>query len=327
MDISKKNVRVGVVQAAPVIMDAEATLKKALQLIKEAADSGCELVMFPETYIPCYPKAITFGSVIGWRTPAGRRDYRRYYENSVDVPGPITEKLAKAAKKHKIFLSMGIVERGSGTLYCTVLFFGPNGEYLGKHRKLKPTAGERLVWGEGDGSTLTTVEAPFGTFGSVICWENYMPLLRAAMYSKGIHIYLAPTADYRETWLCTMRHIAREGGCFVLSCNMCFSVDDYPDCLETVVPEEEVLDGIINNGIMTNGGSAIISPFGDYLAGPVYDQETILIADLDMNMIPEARLDFDPVGHYSRPDIFKLMVNEEELTSAKWVNGATDLEK
>ncbi len=300
----QKHVRVGVVQAAPVFMNAEKTLEKALGLIAEASEKGCELVMFPESYIPCYPKAVTFGSVIGWRTPAGRRDWRRYYENSVDVPGPITEKLSVAAKKHKIYLTMGVMERGSGTIYCSVIFFGPDGSYLGKHRKVKPTAGERVVWGEGDGSTLTTVQAPFGKFGAVICWENYMPLMRAAMYSKGINIYLAPTADYRETWLCSMRHIAREGGCFVLSCNMCYSVDDYPDHLETVVPAEDVPEGIINNGIMTNGGSAIISPFGEYLAGPVFDKEKILVADLDMDMIPEARLDFDPVGHYSRPDIF-----------------------
>ncbi len=321
MSIKQKTVRVGVVQAAPVIMDAEATLSKALGLIQEAADKGCELIMFPESFIPCYPKAISFGSVIGWRTPAGRRDWRRYYENSVDVPGPITEKLSKAAKQHSIYLSIGVMERGSGSIFV-VSYFWTRWRVSRKHRKVKPTAGERVVWGEGDGSTLTTVDAPFGTFGAVICWENYMPLMRAAMYSKGIHIYLAPTADYRETWLCSMRHIAREGGCFVLSCNMCFTVNDYPDHLETVVPEKDIPDGIVHDGIMTNGGSAIISPFGDYLAGPVYDKEEILVADLDMDMIPEARLDFDPVGHYSRPDIFKLTVNEEELKSATWVNGA-----
>ncbi len=145
--------------------------------------------------------------------------------------------------------------------------------------------------------------------------------MRAAMYSKGINIYLAPTADYRETWLCSMRHIAREGRMLCLSCNMCYSVDDYPDHLETVVPAEDVPEGIINNGIMTNGGSAIISPFGEYLAGPVFDKEKILVADLDMDMIPEARLDFDPVGHYSRPDIFKLTVNEEVQASVTFING------
>ena len=317
----QKSVRVGIVQAAPVIMDAMATARKALGLIEEAASKGCELILFPEAFIPCYPKAITFGSVVGWRTPAGRRDYRRYYENSVEVPGPISDMLAKAAAKAKVYLAMGAMERSGGTLYCSVLFYGPDGSFLGRHRKVKPTAGERVLWGEGDGSTLTTIYAPFGRFGAVICWENYMPLMRTAMYSKGIDIYLAPTADYRETWQCTARHIAREGGCFVLTANLFYTLDDYPKDLETVVAPEDFPEGILKDRVVTNGGSAIISPFGEYLAGPVYDREEILVADLDMNMLPEARLDFDPVGHYSRPDIFRLIVNEKKLTSVEWRQG------
>ncbi len=317
----QNKVRVGVVQLAPVLMDAEACLKKALLFIEDAAAKGCELVMFPEAYIPCYPKAITFGSVIGWRTPAGRRDWRRYYDNSVEVGGPIFNALAEAAAKHNIHLAMGCIERerGHGTLYCTMLFFGPDGSYLGRHRKLKPTAGERVVWGEGDGSELTVVDAPFGRYGAVICWENYMPLLRTAMYAKGIEIYLAPTADYRESWLCTARHIAREGGCFVLSANLCYKPSDYSPEIETIVPEDQIPAGIINEaGSMTNGGSAIISPFGEYLAGPIYDTEEVLVADLDMNMLAEARIDFDPVGHYARPDIFKLYVNETPMNHVEF---------
>ncbi len=317
----QNKVRVGVVQLAPVLMDAEACLKKALLYIEEAASKGCELVMFPEAYIPCYPKAITFGSVIGWRTPAGRRDWRRYYDNSVEVGGPIFNALAEAAAKYKVHLAMGCIERerGHGTLYCSILFFGPDGEYLGRHRKLKPTAGERVVWGEGDASDLTVIDAPFGRYGAVICWENYMPLLRTAMYSKGIEIYLAPTADYRESWLCTARHIAREGGCFVLSANLCYKLSDYSSEIETRVDEADIPAGIINEaGSVTNGGSAIISPFGEYLAGPIYDSEEVLVADLDMNMLAEARIDFDPVGHYARPDIFKLYVNETPLNHVEF---------
>ncbi len=315
-DRKQNSVRVGVVQLAPVLMDAEACLKKALQYIEEAAAKGCELVMFPEAYIPCYPKAITFGSVIGWRTPAGRRDWRRYHDNAVAVGGPIFNALAESAGKHHIYLAMGCIEKEPhhGTLYCSVLFFGPDGSYLGRHRKLKPTAGERVVWGEGDASELTVLDAPFGRFGAVICWENYMPLLRTAMYSKGIEIYMAPTADYRETWLCTARHIAREGGCFVLSANLCYKRSDYSPDIETIVPDEDIPKGIVDEaGDMTNGGSAIISPFGEYLAGPLYNAEDILVADLDMDMLAEARIDFDPVGHYARPDIFKLYVNETPL--------------
>lgn len=324
----QKSVRVAIVQIAPVLMDAEACLEKAVKYIGMAASQSCELVMFPEAYIPCYPKAITFGSVVGWRTPAGRRDWRRYYENSVAIGDSIFQRLSEAAAKYAVYLSIGCIEKepSHGTLYCSNLFFGPDGSYLGRHRKLKPTAGERVVWGEGDASELTVIDAPFGRFGAVICWENYMPLLRTAMYSKGIEIYLAPTADYRETWLCTTRHIAREGGCFVLSANLCFKKSDYSPEIETVVPDDAIPPGVVNEaGSMTNGGSAIISPFGEYLAGPVYDSEEILVADLDMNMLAEARMDFDAVGHYSRPDIFKLFVNESPLRSVEFYSGKTDI--
>jgi nitrilase len=324
----QNSARVGIMQVAPVLMDKNACVEKALKYIGEAASQGCELIVFPEAYLPCYPKAITFGSVIGWRTPAGRRDWRRYYDNAIAVGDGAFQSLAEAAGKHKVYLSMGCIEKepGHGTLYCSVFFFGPDGKYLGRHRKLKPTAGERVVWGEGDASELTVVDAPFGRFGAVICWENYMPLLRTAMYGKGIEIYLAPTADYRESWLCTARHIAREGGCFVLSANLCYKKSDYSPEIETVLPDDEIPPGIINEaGSVTNGGSAIISPFGEYLVGPVYDSEQMLIADLDMNMIAEARIDFDPVGHYARPDIFKLCVNETPLRHVEYYTDKNDV--
>jgi nitrilase len=204
---------------------------------------------------------------------------------------------------------MGVIERdmqlSTGTLYCTLLYFGPDGRLLGKHQKLKPTAGERLIWGEGDGSTLTVLETEIGTIGGLICWENYMPLARMAIYNKGVEIYLAPTADARDTWQATLRHIACEGRCFVLGCNQYMSKDMYPADLK------ELKELNAQPEIMCRGGSAIISPLGKVVAGPLYDQEGILFAELDMGAIARSKFDFDVVGHYARPDIFQLRVNEK----------------
>jgi nitrilase len=201
-----------------------------------------------------------------------------------------------------------VIERDAefsrGTLYCTLLYFGPDGRLLGKHRKLKPTAAERLVWGEGDGSTLTVLDTGLGKIGGLICWENYMPLARMAMYAKGVELYLAPTADARDSWQATLRHIACEGRCFVLGCNQFVTKAMYPadlPGLEDLAQQPEV---------MCRGGSAIISPLGDVLAGPLYDQEGILVADLDLAEVARAKFDLDVVGHYARPDVFQLVVNE-----------------
>ncbi len=200
-------------------------------------------------------------------------------------------------------LVIGVMERSGGTLYCTVLFFAPDGRCLGKHRKLMPTAAERLIWGSGDGSTLPVLETPVGRVGAVICWENYMPLLRTAMYAKGIEIYCAPTADGRDTWLPTVRHIAQEGRCFVLSCNQFARRRDYPVDYPTAFGDDP-------ETVLSRGGSCIIGPLGQILAGPDYDGEAILTADLDLAEIARARLDFDAVGHYARPDVFQLTVDE-----------------
>jgi nitrilase len=203
---------------------------------------------------------------------------------------------------------VGVIERDAvfsrGTLYCTLLYFGPDGRLLGKHRKLKPTAAERLIWGEGDGSGLTVLDTGLGKIGGLICWENYMPLARMAMYGKGVEIYLAPTADARDTWQATLRHIACEGRCFVLGCNQFVTKGMYPADLvglEDLASQPEV---------MCRGGSAVISPLGDVLAGPLYDQEGILYADLDLAEVARAKFDLDVVGHYARPDVFQLLVNE-----------------
>ncbi|MFA5621147.1 MAG: carbon-nitrogen hydrolase family protein [Thermovirgaceae bacterium] len=315
MDSKSKTVRVAVVQAAPVIMDRRGTLEKALDLMEACGKENAKIVVFPEAFIPAYPRGLTFGAVVGSRSPEGRKDFRRYFENSVEVPSDTTAALGEAAKKYGAFLVMGVIEREGGTLYCTVLYFGPDGRLLGKHRKLKPTASERLIWGEGDGSTLTVVDTPYGKMGGLVCWENYMPLARAAIYGKGTTIYLAPTADSREEWQASMRHIALEGRCFVLSVNQYVHKSMYPEDLACYADLEGQPE------IMCPGGSAIIGPLGQYLAGPVRDREEILFADLDMGLIAESRYDFDVVGHYARPDVLKLTVNEKPQASVSYTDG------
>ncbi len=296
-------VRAAVVQAAPVAFDVERTLEKAQRLLDEAASGGARLVVFPEAFVTCYPRGVTFGATIGWRTPEGRELFRRYWESSIDVPGPVTDRLGEMAREHSVYLVIGVVERAGGTLYCTVLFFDPAGELMGKHRKVMPTAAERLVWGYGDGSTLPVFETEIGRLGAVICWENYMPLLRMAMYQKGIQLYCAPTADARDTWIASMRHIACEGRCFVLSANQFARRCDYPDDY----PIERVQDP---QTVLCRGGSLIVSPLGDVLAGPAFEGEAVLVADLDLGEIVRGKYDFDVVGHYARPDIFRLHVDE-----------------
>ena len=313
MTEKKQHIKVAVVQAAPVLFDREATVEKACGLIEQAAEQGAQLILFPEAFIPAYPRGLAFGTVVGSRSPVGRRIWQRYWENTVEVPGPATRKLGDAAKKANVYLAIGVIERdagrSAGTVYCTLLYFGPDGRLLGKHQKLKPTAGERLIWGEGDGSTLTVIQTEFGNIGGLICWENYMPLARMAMYDKGVELYLAPTADARDTWQATLRHIACEGRCFVLGCNQYMTKEMYPDDLKALKELDEQPE------IMCRGGSAIISPMGKVLAGPLYEQEGILFADLDLGAIARSKFDFDVVGHYARPDVFQLTVNEKPSIS------------
>lgn len=299
--------KVAVVQAAPVLFNKDKTIEKAVELINEAGEKGAKLIVFPEAFIPAYPRGFSYGYVVGSRTMEGREDWKRYYDNSVIVPSNDTEILGNAAMEAEAYVCMGITERDpiDTTLYCTYIFFGPDGKLLGKHRKLKPTGTERLIWGEGDGSTLTTIDTPYGIMGSLICWENYMPLARAAMYQKGVSIYLAPTADSRDEWQATMKHIALEGRCFIIGCNQHVTKDMYP----TDFNYQSELDDCPDN--MSPGGSCIVDPFGKYVAGPVWDKEEILYADLDLEKVVLSRMDFDPIGHYSRPDVFKLIVKEE----------------
>lgn len=306
MPINNKVVRAAVVQASSVFFDKEKSTEKTIQLTADAVVQGAELIVFPEAFISAYPRGMDFGAVVGSRSDEGREMFRRYWASSVDVPGAEVELLAETARDHKVHLVIGVIERDGGTLYCTVLFFSPDG-YLGKHRKLMPTASERLVWGYGNGSTLPVYDTSLGKLGAVICWENYMPLLRMTMYSKGIQLYCAPTADNRDSWHASLRHIATEGRCFVLSCNQFVKAKDYPkDVCLSDDPEE----------IVSRGGSCIIDPFGNYVVEPHFGGESILTADLDMAEIARGKYDFDVVGHYARPDVFQLLVNERDTPVA-----------
>ncbi|HKC59200.1 MAG TPA: carbon-nitrogen hydrolase family protein [Myxococcales bacterium] len=296
-------VRAAVVQAAPAAFDRARTLEKLADLVSQAARQGAELAVFPEAFVSAYPKGLDFGAVVGRRTREGREQFRRYFDSAVEVPGPDVDRMARMAREHRVHLVVGAIERDGGTLYCTVLFFAEDGRFLGKHRKLMPTAAERLVWGFGDGSTLSVFDTRLGRLGAVICWENYMPMLRMAMYSKGVQLYCAPTADDRETWLPTVRHVALEGRCFVLSACQVLRRRDLPADIPNAMGDSP-------ETLLMRGGSCIIDPLGKVLAGPAFDEETTLFAELDMDEIARGKYDFDVAGHYARPDVFRLSVDE-----------------
>ena len=311
--------KVAVVQASPVVFDRERTLEKLSALTREAAQRGAQLVLFPEAFVSAYPRGLDFGAVVGSRTDSGREDFRRYWESSVDLHGPSVDHLSRTARANNVYLVVGVIERDGATLYCTVLFFGPDGTFLGKHRKLMPTASERLVWGYGDGSTLPVFETPLGKLGAVICWENYMPLMRTAMYAKGIELYCAPTADARDSWIATVRHIAVEGRCFVLSCNQFQRRSDFPADYHSSFGDDP-------ETVICRGGSCIVDPFGNFLAGPNIEGEAILVAEIDLRQVIRGKYDFDVVGHYSRADIFQLHVDERPkrpVTTTNDVSAAT----
>ena len=289
--------KAAVIQAGSVPFDRERTLEKLESMAADAARQGARLALFPEAFVGGYPKGMDFGAVVGRRTREGRDQFRRYFDAAIDVPGPDVERIGKAARATGLHLVVGVIERDGGTLYCTALFFGEGGAFLGKHRKLMPTAAERLVWGFGDGSTLPVFDTPVGRVGAVICWENYMPMLRMAMYGKGIQLWCAPTADDRETWLPTMRHVALEGRCFVLSACQ-------------VLRRSALPESTLEDDFLMRGGSCIVDPLGKVLAGPVFEKEVILAADLDLDEIARGKYDLDVTGHYARPDVFQLTVDE-----------------
>jgi nitrilase len=293
-----------VVQTASVAFDAARTVEKLGDLTAKAASDGAKLAVFPEAFVGGYPKGLDFGARIGSRTAAGRDAFRVYYDGAIDVPGPHVTRMGEIAAANAVHLVTGVIERDQGTLYCTVLFFAPDGTLLGKHRKLMPTAAERLVWGFGDGSTLPAFETPLGKLGAVICWENYMPMLRMAMYAKGVSLYCAPTADDRETWGATIRHIALEGRCFVFSACQFARRSDYP--------ADYPIDGNpAPDTILMRGGSCIVGTLGQMLTERVFDEDAILTAEIDPGEVARGKYDFDVAGHYARPDVFRLLVNEK----------------
>ncbi|CAD5126564.1 DgyrCDS14659 [Dimorphilus gyrociliatus] len=306
-------VRVAVVQDCPKLLDLEGTLDKIEILTKEAVNENAELVLFPEAFISAYPRGLD-------TSPGKAREvWLKYCKSSILVPGKETNRLGKVAKSFSIYLIIGVIEinpLSQGTLYCTLLYFGPDGSLLGKHRKLKPTEKERVLWGEGDGSTLKVYDTSIGKIGGLICWENYMPLARMTMYSQGVQIYLAPNADYCKAWQNTVKHIAREGRCYVLACNQYVTKDDYPPDVFKFERNPEDDDGESDDSgtldVVSNGGSVIISPYGDVIAGPLFGGAGILHATLDMDDVVKSKFDFDVVGHYSRKDIFSFSVNNKE---------------
>jgi len=308
--MAERTVRVAVIQAGSVAFDTEATMVRVERLVAEAASQGAALAVLPEALIGGYPKGADFGATVGRRTAEGREWFHRYRDAAIEVPGPFTDRLGELARGHGIVLVVGVIERDGGTLYCTVVFLGADGTLLGKHRKVMPTAVERLIWGQGDGSTLPVLETTVGRVGAVICWENYMPQLRLAMYAQGIQLYCAPTVDDRETWGATMRHIALEGRCFVLAACQYARRSDYPDDYPVAADGPDT--------VLIGGGSVIVDPLGQVLAGPARDGEAVLVADLDLAAIDRAVLDLDVVGHYARPDIFRLEVDTRPKPSVSF---------
>jgi len=306
-----KTIKVAVVQESPVLFDAERTVDKIVEICSDLKKEKPSLVLFPEAFIPGYPRGLTFGASVGNRTEEGKELWLRYWENSVEQDDVHFKRLGDCARDLGAFLAVGVTEKDSisGSLFCTLLYFAADGSYIGKHRKLKPTGTERVIWGEGGGDTLVSINTGDFITGGLICWENYMPLARMAMYEKGIQIYLAPTADCRENWQHSMRHIAVEGRCFVLTCNQLLLKKAYPDFLQEYIEDE--------SGTLCSGGSAIYAPTGEVLAGPLYNETGVLLAELDMSLLVKGKYEFAVTGHYSRPDIFKLTISDQPDTLSR----------
>lgn len=303
--------RAAVVQAAAIPHDSLASARKAADLVREAAASGAKLIVFPEAFLGGYPKGASFGTPVGMRKPQGREDFRRYHAAAIDLDGPEVDLLAEAAAQTGAFIVIGVIERDGGTVYCTALFLDGDKGLVGKHRKLMPTGAERLIWGFGDGSTMPVFDTPLGRIGAVICWENYMPMMRMAMYDQGITLYCAPTADDRDGWAATMQHVALEGRCFVLSACQHITRAAYPDDYDCALGDDP-------ETVLLRGGSMIVAPLGQVLAGPDYGGETILYADIDGDEVVRGKYDFDVAGHYARPDVFSLSVNVARQRAVRW---------
>jgi nitrilase len=298
-------IRAACVQAEPVVLDRERTLDKLASLTAEAASAGAELVVFPETFVAVYPSSLWARAFAGWRDPRAKAAFARLAQQAVAVPGPDADRLGEVAREHGVWLVTGINEvdpERPGTVYNSLLYHAPDGSLALHHRKLVPTNHERLVWGQGDGRGLRAIPTGIGRIGGLICWENYMPLARFALYESGVEIYVASTADDAEAWQATLVHLARESRAFVISPCHFQRAEAYPDDFPLHAEIEDV------EGPIGRGGSAILAPDGSYLAGPLYGEEGILYAELDPSRLLEERQRFDAAGHYNRPDVFDLRV-------------------
>jgi len=303
----ERAVKVACVQVEPVILDREATLDRLEQLAAEAAGNGAELIVFPETFVPVYPSSRWAKAFAGWQNDGAKRVFAQIAQNSVAVGSPAERRIGAAAKELGVWLVTGVNEvepEQQGTIYNSLFYHSPDGELALHHRKLVPTNHERLIWGQGDGRGLHAVETGFGRVGGLICWENYMPLARFALYESGIELYVASTADDSEEWQSTLVHIARESRCFVIAPSHFQRARSYPDDF----PLARLLEGV---DVIGRGGSAILAPDGSYLAGPLWDEEGVLYAELDPARLDGERQRFDPTGHYHRPDVFRLDLTRE----------------
>jgi nitrilase len=302
----ERAIKAACVQAEPVVLDCARTLDKLATLTAEAAAAGAELVVFPETFVSVYPSSLWARAFAGWRDPRAKATFARLAQQAVAVPGPDVDRLGEVAREHGVWLVTGINEvdpERPGTVYNSLLYHAPDGTLALHHRKLVPTNHERLIWGQGDGRGLRAIPTDIGRIGGLICWENYMPLARFALYESGVEIYVASTADDAEAWQATLVHIARESRAFVISPCHFQRAEAYPDDFP-LRAEIEDLDGPIGHG-----GSAILAPDGSYLAGPLYDEEGLLYAELQPERLLEERQRFDAAGHYNRPDVFRLEVS------------------
>ena len=300
----ERPVKVACVQVQPVVLDREATLDKLETVAAEAAREGAELVVFPETFVPVYPSSRWAKAFAGWEADGAKETFARLAQESVAVGSPAERRIGAAAQELGVWIVTGVNEvepERPGTIYNSLLYHSPTGELALHHRKLVPTNHERLIWGQGDGRGLEAVETGFGRIGGLICWENYMPLARVALYESGVEIYIASTADDGDDWQATLVHIARESRAYVISPCHFQRVASYPD-------DFPLASELPSDGLLGRGGSAILAPDGSYLAGPLYDEEGILYADLDPTTLLAERQRFDPVGHYSRPDVLQLTV-------------------
>lgn len=301
-------VKACLIQDSPIFFDKEKTLQKIESLVNKYAAEGCDLIVFPESFVPGYPRGFSFGAKVGYRTDEGRKLYSVYHSNSFDLESDDLSRIESLSKSSGAYIILGITEKQSsnGSLYCSMIYISPTDGLLGVHRKIKPTGTERIIWAEAGGESLVTFDTRIGKLGGLICWENYMPLARMAMYQQGIEIYIAPTADSREEWTTTMKQIALEGRCFVLGCNQYFTKSMYPLEYQHLVKNEAEE--------ICLGGSVIVSPHGKIIEGPLFGKSGALIAELDLDEVVQAKLDFDVNGHYSRQDIFQFkVINQPEI--------------